>query len=783
MSEASTIITVEAARLQRTFDGLNRLLELPATWSDTEPTQILQSSVEALLDLLSLDLVYVVLNADGERSATEISSSALVERSEIGVLLRAALGSDANGWPSHTKQIVAGRELSLITRPLGSLGVFVAGAASADLSESTYGVLLSVAANQAAVALQSAQLRELGSRAAIDGIPGFVATLTPAGAVEYVNRPIQEYTGQPLAGLMEWGTNGIVHPEDMPHVAEIFGQSIAAGTPYEIEQRLRRFDGVYRWFGNRGIPERDATGGIARWYVLLTDIEDRWQAKQALHERELELRRIFDNLPVLLSLLSPGARVELINRQILEYTGLPFAELENWKMSDLVHADDFAHARASAEKGYTGSAPFEIVYRMRRHDGVYRWFEARHCPMRDADGRVYQWCVAVIDIHDRKHAEDAVAANERKLQLIIDTIPALAWAAHPDGSAEFFNQHYQEYVGRSAEQLQGSGWAEAVHPDDRAGLFAAWQSMKVAGRGGVIEARVRRHDGQYRWLLLRTNPLCDETGAIAKWFGVNVDIDDLKSAEGRLETMRAELAQVTRTMSLGVLTASIAHEVTQPLAGILTNADACMRMLSADPPNVSGALATTRRTIRDAHRATEVIQRLRALFRRKDVVLEPLDLNEAAREVIALVWQDLQRRRISLQTELDQKLPAISGDRVQLQQVILNLLSNAADALRTVDDRPRSILISTRHQPDGTAHLTVRDNGVGLSLDTPSKLFDAFYTTKPEGMGIGLSVSRSIVESHQGRVWCAPNNGPGATFAFAIPVGPALTEPAFLTHG
>jgi signal transduction histidine kinase len=220
---------------------------------------------------------------------------------------------------------------------------------------------------------------------------------------------------------------------------------------------------------------------------------------------------------------------------------------------------------------------------------------------------------------------------------------------------------------------------------------------------------------------------------------------------------------------MGALTASIAHEVNQPLSGIITNASTCLRMLAADPPNVDGAIETARRTIRDGNRASDVITRLRSLFSKKDTTTEPVDLNEATREVITLLRSELQRSRVILQAALSDDLPSVIGDRVQLQQVILNLLRNAADAMSGVDDRPRQLVIRTARYEDDGVRLTVQDAGVGFDPQAIDRLFEAFYTTKNDGMGIGLSVSRSIIESHHGRLWAEPNDGPGATFSFSIP--------------
>jgi signal transduction histidine kinase len=236
-----------------------------------------------------------------------------------------------------------------------------------------------------------------------------------------------------------------------------------------------------------------------------------------------------------------------------------------------------------------------------------------------------------------------------------------------------------------------------------------------------------------------------------------------------LANARSELAKVARTTSLGVLTASIAHEINQPLSGIITNASTCFRMLSADEPNIEGARETARRTVRDGNRVSDVITRLRTLYAKKDISPEPMNLNDATEEVISLSLDELQRNRVVLRKELAPGLPLIHGDRIQLQQVILNLLRNASDAMSTIDDRPRELLIRSERDADDHVRLTVKDAGVGFDPQDEGKLFEAFYTTKDDGMGIGLSVSRSIVEAHHGRLWAFANDGPGSTFVVAIP--------------
>ena len=493
--------------------------------------------------------------------------------------------------------------------------------------------------------------------------------------------------------------------------------------------------------------------------------------EEALHAKELSFRLTVDSIPGMVHTMTATGQVEFLNRHVLEYFGRSIEELSDW--SEVVHLDDRASVLDRWHRSVATGEPFESEHRVLRADGAWRWMQSRGLPLRDVDGRIVRWYYLLTDVDERKRAEEALRESERDLKLIIDTIPALAWSARPDGSAEFFNRHFRDYVGASEERLREWSWTAAVHPDDVSGLAATWQRILASGAPGEAEARLRRHDGEYRWFLFRTNPLRDESGAIVQWFGVNTDIEDRKRAEVALRSTQAALAHLTRVMTMSELTASVAHEVNQPLSGIITNASTCLRMLGADPPNVDGARETARRTIRDGNRAAEVIERLRALFSRKEGTTEAVDLNEAAREVLALSSSGLHRNRVILRTELADDLPLVMGARVQLQQVVLNLILNASDAMVDVSDRPRELLIRTEREGGDRVRVTVRDTGVGLDPGSMDKLFDAFYTTKRDGMGIGLSVSRSIIARHRGRLWAEPNDGPGATFSFSIPVATA----------
>jgi signal transduction histidine kinase len=309
-----------------------------------------------------------------------------------------------------------------------------------------------------------------------------------------------------------------------------------------------------------------------------------------------------------------------------------------------------------------------------------------------------------------------------------------------------------------------------IHPEDLSMVNDIFDRARRDGGDFDYAYRLQLANHSVKYLHMIAHGTRDEAGRL-EYIGAIQDVTERRRAEEALINARSELARVARVSSMGALAASIAHEVNQPLAGILTNANTCLRMLAADPPNVDGARETARRTIRDGNRASDVITRLRSFFAKKDSTTEPVDLNEATREVIALSLSQLQRGRVVVRPELADELPPVAGDRVQLQQVVLNLLLNAADAMSGIEDHPRHLVIRTERTEDHHVRLTMQDAGVGIASQDVERLFEPFYSTKSGGMGIGLSVSRSIIESHRGRLWAVPNEGPGATFSFSIPAG------------
>jgi signal transduction histidine kinase len=317
--------------------------------------------------------------------------------------------------------------------------------------------------------------------------------------------------------------------------------------------------------------------------------------------------------------------------------------------------------------------------------------------------------------------------------------------------------------------------AARIHPED-VWSFERMVRETLEGLDLDHEFRLRLTDRSLKYVRLVASCGEDRDGEL-EYIGAIQDVTQHRTAQAALDRMRSELAHLARIASIGTLTASIAHEVSQPVTGIITNASACLRILATETPNIDSARETLRRAMRDGQRASEVITRLRALFSKKTAAIDQVDLNEAAREVIVLMMNELRRRGTVLRLELAENLPPVLGDRVQLQQVILNLLLNATEAMSEIEDRTRQLVLKTECDEGGQVQLTVVDAGVGFEQPDIERLFDAFYTTKSDGMGIGLSVSRSIIESHQGRLWARANEGPGATFAFSIPKAPERKSP------
>ena len=376
-----------------------------------------------------------------------------------------------------------------------------------------------------------------------------------------------------------------------------------------------------------------------------------------------------------------------------------------------------------------------------------------------------------MDIEERKHAEQALQASERALRQLVDSFPGMVAVASAEGQHEYANKRVLDYVRKGVADVAGMGWLDDVHPDEREAVRAEWLRCVATGRAMDLSHRWRRWDGVYRWFHVRVEPLVDEEGRILRWYGLLVDIDERKNAEEALRRSEVELARISRIVTMGELSASIAHEINQPLSAVVNNADACLVLISgADPPleEIRVALAEI---VDDAQRASVIIARVRQLVSKAPLERTLLDLRDVVADVLALARHEVDSRRVTIRAELPDDLPRVLGDRVQLQQVLLNLVVNAMDASTSVEEPHRIVMIrGHRDLREGRleAVVGVQDAGVGVTPEGMPRLFEAFYTTKSQGTGMGLAISRSIIAAHDGRLWVERNDGPGATFLFSL---------------
>jgi PAS domain S-box-containing protein len=431
-----------------------------------------------------------------------------------------------------------------------------------------------------------------------------------------------------------------------------------------------------------------------------------------------------------------------------------------------VVANAINHARETGEVA--------AEWRVKWPDGSLHWLATNGQMFFDDQGNPFRMVGFTADVTRRKLAEEDLRRSEAFLAEAqrLTSIGSFSWLVATDELA-WSQELYRIFEFDRGKPVTLELIGTRVHPEDRSLFQDHVARARADGNDVDFDFRLQMPDASVKYMHVVAHGGRSENGQM-EYIGAVQDVTERRLSEEALGEVRSELAHMTRVTSLGALAASIAHEVNQPLSGIITNASTCLRMLDADPPNVDGARQTAQRTIRDGHRAADVITRLRALFSKKDATIESVDLTEAILEVIALSRSELQRSQVISRVELADDLPPVTGDRVQLQQVVLNLLMNAADAMSGIDDRPRQLIVRTEREEGDHVRLSVQDAGVGFEPQAVAKLFEPFYTTKNGGMGIGLSVSRSIIESHHGRLWATPNDGPGATFSFSLPCADAV---------
>ena len=561
-----------------------------------------------------------------------------------------------------------------------------------------------------------------------------------------------------------------VHPEDRALTQQTIERASQEEKDFEHEYRLLMPDGSVKYLHIMAHALRDESGSI-EFVGAAMDVTAAKQAEERLRQSEAELRQLIDVIPQHVVVLEVDGSFLYVNQVALEYSGLTLEDsLAKDVLAKIFHPDDQERVVRERQQAIARGVPWDAEVRIRGKDGEYRWFMIRLNPLRDEQGRIYRWYGTRTDIEDRKRAEERVRQSEAELRQLIDAIPQQVFVFDANWNPLFANQREREYTGLTLEEAHSKdAIARIFHPDDLKILEGLRQGMLSENVPSEIEARIRGKEGQYRWFLIRDNPLRDEQGRVLRWYGTRTDIEERKQAEEALRRAQTELAHVARIMTMGELAASIAHEVNQPLSGVVVNGNACLRWLAGDSPNLEEAREAVRRIVRDGKRAGEVIARIRALATKTAIAKERLDMNEAIREVMALAGDELRKNGVAVRTEFAPDLLPVLGDRVQLQQVVLNLVMNGIEAMSSVQERPRGLSVRTQNDDADQVRVTVQDSGIGLDPQSMERIFDAFYTTKHGGMGMGLSISRSIIQNHGGKLWAVVNDGPGMSVQFTIP--------------
>ena len=597
---------------------------------------------------------------------------------------------------------------------------------------------------------------------------------------EFVYRTLEAY---PLFDLDPDGDAVSAQPfqerifaEDRRRIIELVPRAIRDKADFEVDFRIALSDGSTKRVHSVGHLVVNSDGDVIEVIGTHVDVTEQYEAQEKLQraideikKSEDRLRLVIDTIPTLVWRAGPEGSPDFLNEPALYYTGLSLDQAETgWPRA--FHPDDkkgmLQKWSAIRESGVRGG----LEARLRRFDGEYRWFLFQAEPLRDELGNIVKWYGSATDIEDRKRTEEELRRSEAKLaeaQRVSQT-GSFVWnvsTGERSGSKEFFRiLGYDQPRSVTFEMV-----LQRTHPEDRAIVEQAIDRASRTGKDLDYEHRLLMPDGSVKYVHVVAHAVRDQADQL-EFIGAVVDVTATKQAEEKLHKAQMELAHVTRVTTLGELTTSIAHEVNQPLAAVIANAEACLRWLDHETPNLAAARRSAEWVIDDGNRASEVIRRVRALAKKADIEKVSLDLNSVVEEAITLVQRELSSRSVSLRKELAPALPMILGDRVQLQQVIINLVMNGIEAMELVMDRPRELVIRSGQDETRRALVSVTDCGVGISAENANRLFNAFFTTKSSGLGMGLSICRSMVEAHGGRLSVCRNEGPGATFQFVLPL-------------
>ncbi len=799
-----------ASGAEQCCEDIAHLHRLPTSWNQLGLLAITEDLLNTLLIMLDLDHVDFRLN--GAPSAFCRIGRAFETADDANALTAAVdCWLEAERLDAPAVISVGGIRLCAVALPLGridSLGTLVAVSRHAGFPDAADRLRLQTAINVASLALREIHARdgrlpllsiskeppqddalaksERELNLIINTIPAMAWSSTPDGMLDLCNQRLLDFVGLPAEAVLGHGFYRIFHPDDTKGLLEAWQEILVSKRDREVEGRIRGADGTYRWFMFRQNALHDADGNIVKWYGVIVEIEDRKRAEDALKAAqtallasERNLRLIVDSLPVLVWSARPDGSADFVNQSWIDYAGVPADSLLDWGFLDFYHPDDIPGMVEIWEYDLEHSDSTHLEGRIRGADGDYRRFLFSGRKLTDANG-VVRWFGCNVDIEALQRAQDALReretaliVSEQRLNLIIKTMPAAIWSSTPDGMVDFFNQHFLDFVGLPHEEVAGLGFYRMFHPDDLKLMASTWERITATKQVEDVDGRIRRYDGEYRWFTLRQSPLLDAEGNVVKWYGIVLDIEDRKRAEEGLRRSQTELAHVTRVTTMGELAVSIAHEVNQPLMAIVTNAGTCLRWLDEGQFDLVLARQAAQRIVEDGHRAGDIVAGIRALARKSPFRMEAMDLQDALREVLLVLNGELRRRDVETTTEFPGDPLIVLGDRTQLQQVLLNLIMNGVEAMVDRNDGARRLTIRGGKDDEGLASIEVRDSGPGVKAGDLNKIFEAFFSTKQGGLGMGLSICRSIIEAHGGAIAVSNSPSDGSIFRFTVPMAEA----------
>jgi PAS domain S-box-containing protein len=611
-------------------------------------------------------------------------------------------------------------------------------------------------------ALQSSEDR---LRLIINTIPTMAWSALPDGTWAFVNQRWSEYTGFSAKDSAGSGWQGAFHPEDIGSHMERWRASLAAGESFENEARVRRAaDGEYRWFLLHGRPLRDESGKIVRWYGTATDIEERKRAEQALQRSEAYLAEAQ-------SISHTGSWAHDVANRRVTYSseehhrlfgfdpaeGMP--DVGDWVRR--IHPDDRETVIQTMEQTIRDRRDYELEHRVVHPDGAIKFIRTIGHPISSPAGDVVEVVGTSTDITDRKR-------EEYLTEQVSERLPDLVSIIGRDYRYRRANPTYERVWRIPAEKVVGMHVCDVVGRETFDRVIKPNLDRCFAGEEVSFAEWVDAPADRKYWVVTYS-PLKLESERVDAALVVGRDLTNQMLDSEKLRDAQIQLTHVNRVATVGQLTASIAHEVNQPIGALVTNAHVALRMLSAEPPDLNQAREALGDIIKDGRRASDVIQRIRALVKKAPGQADELDINEVIAETIALARSEILRSGVVLETQLGSGLPPVRGDRVQLQQVIMNLVMNAVEAMGGMDEGTRELQIATDKDRGDYVSITVSDSGPILQRESLDRFFEAFYSTKPTGMGIGLSICRSIIEAHEGRIWASANVPRGATLHVTLP--------------